>query len=84
MNDMTDSYSITASELRQFIERIERLEQEKADLTDSVREVFAEAKGRGFDGKAMKRIIADRKKDPDTRSEEEAVLELYREALGMS
>lgn len=79
---MTQS-SVTAAELRQFIERFERLEQEKKDIMDSQKEVMSEAKGRGYDTKVMRKLIALRKKDPNEISEEEAILELYREALGM-
>ena len=78
-----DSYRVTAGELRQFIERFERLESEKKDIADQQKEVMAEAKSRGYDTKAMRKIIALRKKDPQEISEEEAVLQLYREALGM-
>ncbi len=79
----TDSYQITADELRQFIERYEQLETEKQDIAEQQKEVMAEAKGRGYDTKVMKRLIADRKKTPEALSEEEAILELYRAALGM-
>jgi len=78
-----DSYHVTADELKQFIERVERLEQEKADIAEQVKEVFAEAKGRGYDTKVMRKVIAMRKRDADDLAEEEAVLEMYKEALGM-
>jgi len=77
------AYKVTAGELRQFIERYERLDQEKKDIADAQKEVMSEAKGRGYDVKVMRRLIALRKKDPAELSEEEAVLELYKEALGM-
>lgn len=77
------SYRVTASELRAFIERIERLEIEKKEIADQIKEVFAEAKGRGYDTKTMRKIIALRKREPDDIAEEEAVLEMYKEALGM-
>ncbi|SFI56260.1 DUF2312 domain-containing protein [Jannaschia pohangensis] len=80
----SDTYRVTADELRQFIERVERLEQEKKDLAEQVKEVFAEAKGRGYDTKVMRKVIALRKREPDDVAEEEAVLEMYKEALGMS
>lgn len=81
---MTDtSYRVTADELRQFIERVERLEAEKKDIAEQVKEVFAEAKARGYDTKAMRKLIALRKRSPDDIAEEEAVVELYKEALGM-
>jgi len=77
------AFRVTADELRQFIERFERLEAEKKDIADQQKEVMAEAKGRGYDTKALRKVIADRKKDPNQLAEEEAVADLYREALGM-
>lgn len=77
------NYRVTADELRQFVERYERLEMEKKDIADQQKEVMAEAKGRGYDTKVMRRLITMRKRDPQDLSEEEAVLELYKEALGM-
>ncbi len=79
----TDSYKVTASELRQFIERIERLEAEKKDIGEQMKEVFAECKGRGYDVKVVRTLIRIRKRDKDDIAEEEAVLEMYKEALGM-
>ncbi|MCR8825753.1 DUF2312 domain-containing protein [Pseudosulfitobacter koreensis] len=79
-----DSYRVTADELRQFIERIERLDAEKKDLAEQQKEVMAEAKGRGYDTKVIRKVIALRKREPDDIAEEEAVLEMYKEALGMS
>ncbi len=78
------SYRVTANELRQFIERMERLEMERKDLADQQKEVLAEAKGRGYDTKVMRKLIALRKRDKNDIAEEEAVLEMYKEALGMS
>lgn len=80
----TDSYGIAAGELTQFIERIEHLEQEKADVAEQIKEVMAEAKGRGYDTKVMRKVIALRKRDADDIAEEEAVLEMYKAALGMA
>ncbi|GAA0309037.1 DUF2312 domain-containing protein [Rhodovulum strictum] len=77
------SYNVTAEELRQFIERYERLEAEKKDIADQLKEVMAEAKGRGYDTKVLRKIIALRKRDRDEIAEEEAMLELYKQALGM-
>ena len=77
------SYRATADELRQFIECFERLEAEKKDIADAQKEVMAEAKGRGYDTKVMRKVIALRKRDRDDIAEEEAVLEMYKEALGM-
>ena len=78
-----DSHRVAAAELRQFIERFERLDAEKQDIAEQQREVMAEAKGRGYDVKILRKVIALRKKDPAEISEEEAVLDLYKEALGM-
>lgn len=80
----TDSYKVTASELRQFVERIERLDQEKKDIADQQKEVFAELKGRGYDVKVVRTLVRLRKRDKDDIAEEEAVLEMYKEALGMT
>jgi uncharacterized protein (UPF0335 family) len=77
------TYRVTADELRQFIERLERLDQEKKDLAEQSKEVLAEAKGRGYDTKVIRKVIALRKREPDDIAEEEAVLEMYKEALGM-
>ena len=74
---------VAAEELKQFVERIERLEEEKKAIADDVRDVYAEAKGRGFDVKAIRSIVRLRAKEPQQREEEEAILELYIEALGM-
>ncbi len=76
-------YKVTAAELRQFVERYERLEAEKKDIADQQKEVMAEARARGYDVKVLKKLIALRKREPDDISEEEAILQLYREALGM-
>lgn len=81
---MTDTtYTVTAAELRQFVERYERLEAEKQDIADHQKEVLAEAKASGYDTKVIRKIIALRKRDKDDIAEEEAVLEMYKEALGM-
>ncbi|MEK9734645.1 MAG: DUF2312 domain-containing protein [Paracoccaceae bacterium] len=84
MQDVIDStYRVTADELRQFIERIERLDAEKKDIADQQKEVMAEAKGRGYDVKVIRKLITLRRRDQGEVAEEEAVLELYKEALGM-
>lgn len=75
--------SLVADELRQFIERAEQLEAEKRDIAEQAKELMAEAKGRGFDTKVMKKIIALRKRKPDDISEEEFILDTYKAALGM-
>ena len=77
------SYRVTADELRQFIERFERLEAEKKDIAEQQKEVMAEAKGRGYDTKVIRKVIALRKRDSADIAEEEAVLDMYKEALGM-
>jgi len=69
-------------QLRSLVERIERLDQEKAEIAEQIKEVFAEAKGNGFDVKIMRIVLRLRKKDRAKRREEEAVLDLYLEALG--
>jgi uncharacterized protein (UPF0335 family) len=84
MADATDAYAVTADELRQFIERYEQLEAEKSDVAEQQKELMAEAKGRGYDTKVMRKVIALRKRKPDELAEEEAVLEVYKSALGMS
>ena len=80
--DSDASYRVSASELRAFVERIERLDAEKKDLADAQKEVFAEAKGRAYDTKIIRKIVAMRKRDAQDLAEEEAVFELYKTALG--
>ncbi len=76
-----DNSGIAAAKLRSFVERIERLETEKADLSADIREVYTEAKGNGFDLKALREVIKLRKLDPADRKERDELLELYRAAL---
>lgn len=76
-------YAVTAGELRQFVERYERLEEEKKDIAAQQKEVLSEAKGRGYDAKVLRKLIALRKRDPQEVSEEESILDLYKTALGM-
>jgi uncharacterized protein (UPF0335 family) len=83
MADRPDSYRVTAEELRAFIERIERMTAEQGEIAEQIKEVFAEAKARGYDTKIMRKVIALRKREPDDIAEEEAVLEMYKEALGL-
>ncbi len=78
-----NTYRVATAELRAFVERFERLEAEKKDIADQQKEVMAEAKSRGYDTKVLRKVIALRKRDPQEISEEEAVLEMYKEALGM-
>ena len=80
---MTDGGGIAAQRLRSFIERIERLEEEKAALAADIREVYAEAKGDGFDVKTMRQIVRLRKMESSDRAEQEALLDLYKAALGL-
>ncbi|MFT5630697.1 MAG: hypothetical protein ACI82I_002941 [Gammaproteobacteria bacterium] len=83
-NDVTDTTTTVAGqELRQFIERFERLDAEKKDISDAQKEVMAEAKGRGYDTKVLRKIISIRKMDANDLAEEEAVLDMYKAALNM-
>lgn len=81
---MADKGGIAGERLRSFIERIERLEEEKAALTGDIREVYAEAKSAGFDAKIMRQIVRLRKLDNAERQEQEALLDLYKQALGLA
>ncbi|MBG6172652.1 uncharacterized protein (UPF0335 family) [Labrenzia sp. EL_208] len=76
--------SAAGNQLKAFIERVERLEEEKKVLQADITDVYAEAKGNGYDVKIMRRVIQERKKDPHVRSEELAVFEMYLHALGMA
>lgn len=78
------AYAVGADELRQFVERAEQLAAEKRDLAEQEKEVFTEAKGRGYDTKALRKIIALRKRKPDDVAEEEAILDMYKAALSMA
>ena len=88
---MTDTFQhgagaggqVAGEELRQFIEQFEQLDAEKKDIAERQKEVMAEAKARGYDTKVMRKVIALRKREPDDIAEEEAVMEMYKEALGM-
>jgi len=80
---MTDPYAVTADELRQFIERAEAQIASNQDGAEVLKEIFSEAKDRGYDTAVMKKVIALRKRKPDEIAEEEAVMELYKSALGM-
>ena len=81
---VSDSYRVTAEELRQFVERFERLEIEKKDIADQQKEVMSEAKSRGYDTRIMRKIVSLRKRDLEEVAEEEAVLSMYKTALGMN
>ena len=75
---------INAGQLRAFIERIERLNEEKKALSEDIKEVFAEAKGNGYDPKIIRKIVSIRGQDPEKRVEEETILDLYMAALGIN
>ena len=76
-------YNVSAEQLRQFIERIERLEEDKSSIADDIKDVYAEAKGTGFDTKTMRQIVRIRKMEAATRQEQEALLDTYKIALGL-
>ncbi len=80
---MDQTQSVAADQLKSIVERIERLEEEKAALSGDIKDVYAEAKANGFDIKVLRTIISLRKKDRDERMEQEAILDLYKQALGM-
>jgi len=82
-NTMSDAHGVARDQLRAFIERIERLEEEKKTIADDIKDVYGEAKGMGFDTKILKKVVALRKKDEQERMEEEAILDTYLHALGM-
>ena len=75
---------VAQDQLRAFVERIERLEEEKKQIGDDIKEVYAEAKGNGFDTKVLKQVVRIRKQDRNERMEQEAILDLYLQALGMA
>ena len=77
------SYRVAADELRQFVERFESLEIEKRNIADQQKEVMAEAKSRGYDTKIMRKLVVLRKRDSQDLAEEEAILSMYKSALGM-
>ena len=84
MEDNSDgSYRVAADELRQFVERFETLEIEKRNIADQQKEVMAEAKSRGYDTKIMRKLVVLRKRDLQDLAEEEAILSMYKSALGM-
>ena len=81
---MSDVGGITAEQLKAYMERIERLDEEKAAMVADIKEVFAEAKANGFDVKIMRQVLKLRKMDSNDRAEQEALLDLYMSALGMA
>lgn len=80
---MTDATSVAADQLKSIIERIERLEEDKAAIAEDIKEVYGEAKANGFDVAILRKIISLRRKPAAERAEEDAILELYLQALGM-
>ena len=82
-NNTGGSYRVAADELRQFVERFENLEIEKRNIADQQKEVMAEAKSRGYDTKIMRKLVVLRKRDLQDLAEEEAILSMYKSALGM-
>ena len=84
VDTVPDSYRVAGEELRQFVERFERLEIEKKDIADQQKEVMAEAKSRGYDTRIMRKIVSLRKRDLEDIAEEEAILTMYKTALGMN
>lgn len=84
VDTLPDSYRVAGEELRQFVERFERLEIEKKDISDQQKEVMAEAKSRGYDTRIMRKIVSLRKRDLEDVAEEEAILSMYKTALGMN
>lgn len=80
---MTDAHGVARDQLRSFIERIERLEEEKKTIADDIKDIYGEAKGTGFDTKILKTVVRLRKLDPRERQEQDAILDVYLCALGM-
>ena len=81
--DDSDTGGVSGKRLKAFIERLERLEEEKTALAEDMKEVYAEAKGVGFDTKTIRKLIRLRKMDAEKRQEEDALLELYKAAIGL-
>ena len=81
---MSDDDPVGGDQLKSIVERIERLEEEKKTIADDIKEVYAEAKGNGYDVKVLRKVIAIRKRDANERAEEEAILDLYLQAVGES
>ncbi len=84
VDTVPDSYRVAGEELRQFVERFERLEIEKKDISDQQKEVMVEAKSRGYDTRIMRKIVSLRKRDLEDIAEEEAILSMYKTALDMN
>ena len=82
-DESVSATSVAAGQLKSIVERIERLEEEKKEVADQIKEVYAEAKANGFDAKTLRKVVSLRKKPSEERAEEEAMLDLYLSALGM-
>lgn len=80
---MTDATGVAADQLKAFVERIERLSESKDEITSDIRDVYEEAKGNGFDKKALREVVRLRKLDRNEREEREALVDLYRSAIGL-
>jgi uncharacterized protein (UPF0335 family) len=80
---LADLGNLSKEQLKSIIERVERLEEEKKSIADDIRDIYAEAKGNGYDAKVLRKVVALRKQDPDARREQTAILETYMHALGM-
>jgi uncharacterized protein (UPF0335 family) len=80
---MSEVEAVAGDQLKSFVERIERLEEEKKTIADDIKDVYAEAKGNGFDTKVLRKVIQLRRQDQNERAEQDAVLDLYMQALGM-
>ena len=81
---MAEGVGVARDQLRAFVERIERLEEDKKAIADDIKEIYAEAKGNGFDTKVLRQVLRIRKQDQNERAEQEAILDLYLHALGMA
>jgi uncharacterized protein (UPF0335 family) len=81
---MSDAGAVARDQLRSFVERIERLEEEKKTIADDIKDVYGEAKAMGFDTKVLRKVVAIRKQDENDRLEQEAILDTYLHALGMA
>lgn len=83
MSDPQIGHNLATDQLKAIIERVERMEEEKKTISDDIRDIYSEAKGNGFDVKALRTIIRMRKQDEADRKEQDAILETYMHALGM-
>lgn len=81
---MSDAGAVARDQLRSFVERIERLEEEKKTISDDIKDVYGEAKATGYDAKVLRKVVAIRKQDANDRLEQEAILDTYLHALGMA